>query len=192
EAPAVTAAHYICDFGHLPLGHTSHRQVVIHNGCAEAVSIVMDKKVLTEHGVTVMPDKVRSIPARGSQTLQLSATRPFEEAEAQVEFDWFVPIRGGPLYKISMVANFVLPDFLISSGSVDFGRVLVGTQKRVTLEFRNHKTVAVDWSFQEPRGPANKKLPWDQVVFSMTPSFGSMAPGATMRVVASFSPREGK
>ncbi|CAK0791292.1 unnamed protein product [Prorocentrum cordatum] len=38
----------------------------------------------------------------------------------------------------------------------------------------------------------NKKLPWDQVVFSLTPSSGSLAPGATMLVVASFSPHEGK
>ncbi|CAK0791290.1 unnamed protein product [Prorocentrum cordatum] len=108
--PTITAAHYVCDFGHLPLGHVSHRQIVILNGCSEAVNIAMDKTALQENGVTLEPEKIRSIPAKGSQALQLSATRPFEETEAKVEFDWMVTVKGGPTYKISMIANFVIED----------------------------------------------------------------------------------
>ena len=58
--PQVIAAHYICDFRYLVLGHSGQRTVTVHNMFHEAVSFTINRKELALQGFTVQPEQVIS------------------------------------------------------------------------------------------------------------------------------------
>ncbi|CAE6909356.1 HYDIN [Symbiodinium natans] len=148
---AVQVEHYICNFGHIPLGQISARKINIHNCCAEAVSLFLDKKLLRENGFLVEPESIKPLAKGKSFMLQVSATRGRDEPEGTVELEWNLPVRGGPNYKIQLVADFVLPDLVLSTESIDFGRIIVGHRKRALLSFENNKAIPVEWAYVEPK-----------------------------------------
>eukprot|EP00931_Biecheleriopsis_adriatica_P045665 TRINITY_DN2614_c0_g1_i1.p1 TRINITY_DN2614_c0_g1~~TRINITY_DN2614_c0_g1_i1.p1 ORF type:complete len:5069 (-),score=1280.39 TRINITY_DN2614_c0_g1_i1:105-14627(-) len=186
EPPAVTAAHYVCDFGHIALGQTSKRQINIFNCCSEQVSFYMDKKLLKEHGFIVEPENIKTLQPGKALNLQVSATRGRDEPEDIVELEWNLPVKGGPNYKIQLVADFVLPDLVLSTESIDFGRLIVGQRKRVVIEFQNHKAVPVEWAYAAPRDKFGKESA--SAIFDLSPASGILHPGERKLVTASFTP----
>jgi hypothetical protein len=193
EAPSVTAAWYSCDFGHIALGQTGKRQLGIYNCCTEPVFITIDRRKLREAGFLVEPENVSKLPARQMTYVTVSATRPREE-EGLAELKWDLPVRGGPNYEIYLQADFVLPDLVIStptgSESLDFGRILVGQRKRITIELKNEKKVPVEWAYIEPKtSRSTMRGGKSENIFELNPPNGVLMPDQTCFVVASFTPR---
>jgi hypothetical protein len=188
QTQTFTAGYYVCDFGHIALGQTSKKQIAVHNCCSETVVVTIDKKLLRENGFLVEPEHVRPLPPGKMQMLQVTATRSKEEDEKNIQLEWNLPVRGGPNYKIQLIADFVLPDLIMSSDFIDFGRILLGQRRRATLEFRNEKLVPVEWTFLEQKDVYGKRKE-EHILFDMTPSSGTLLPGERKHVVVSFSPR---
>eukprot|EP00930_Biecheleria_cincta_P015308 TRINITY_DN12810_c0_g1_i1.p1 TRINITY_DN12810_c0_g1~~TRINITY_DN12810_c0_g1_i1.p1 ORF type:complete len:5041 (+),score=1000.88 TRINITY_DN12810_c0_g1_i1:126-15248(+) len=188
DPPSVTAAHYVCDFGYIALGQEGKKEISVFNCCQEAVAIGIDKKNLKEQGFLVVPEKdLKLAPDPNKRNiLQVTATRAREDGEASIDYAWNLPVRGGPNYIIQLTANFVLPDLVLSTESIDFGRLIVGQRKRVIIEFQNTKSVPVDWAYLEPKDKFGKKP--DQAVFDLNPSSGTLQPGDRKLLTASFTP----
>eukprot|EP00913_Durusdinium_trenchii_P031053 g29081.t1 len=81
DTTPVTAAYYVCDFGHIALGQVSTRKITIHNCCSEPVAMFLDKKLLRDNDFLVEPDSLKTLPAGKSFQLQVSACRARDEAE---------------------------------------------------------------------------------------------------------------
>lgn len=188
EPPQVTAAYYYCDFGHIALGQTMKKQIGIFNCSLEPVVITIDKRTLREQGFLVEPENISKLPPRAMTNIYVSATRPREE-EGIAELEWNLPVKGGPNYKIQLTADFVLPDLVLSTETIDFGRLLVGQRKRVTIELKNVKAVPVEWAYPQPRDRNQRVLTTNEVIFDLVPASGVLQPGESKFVVACFSPR---
>jgi len=188
EPPQVTAAYYYCDFGHIALGQTMKRQIGLFNCSLEPVFITIDKRLLREQGFLVEPDNLNKLPPRTMTNIYVKATPPSEE-EGVASLEWNLPVKGGPNYKIQLTADFVLPDLVLSTESIDFGRLLVGQRKRVTLELKNEKAVPVEWAYPQPKDRNGRVLTTNEVVFDLVPAGGVLQPGESKLVVACFSPK---
>jgi hydrocephalus-inducing protein len=184
EPPPVTAAYYVCNFGHIALGQTAKEQIVVYNCCTESVTITIDKKMLKEKGFLVEPENMKPLAAGKQVTMTVSATSSREDEEGAVELEWNLPVKGGPNYKIQLYADFVLPDLILSSESIDFGRVIVGQKKRAVLELKNEKAVPVTWYYSPGQKKGASENPFD-----LQPSKGTLQPGKTERVTAIFAPK---
>lgn len=58
-------------------------------------------------------------------------------------------MKNGAKYKLELVSNLTIPDIVVdglSDGLVDFGKVLCGQRKTITLRFLNLKEIPCDWS----------------------------------------------
>eukprot|EP00435_Cladocopium_sp_Y103_P038814 s494_g10.t1 len=183
DTTPVTAAYYVCDFGHIALGQMSTRKIVIHNCCSESVSLYLDKKLLRENGFLVEPDSIKPLAVGKNCQLQVSACRARDEAEGTMELEWNLPVRGGPNYKVQLLADFVLPDLVLSHESIDFGRLIVGRKKRVTIELQNTKAVPVEWAYVEPKDKYGRES-----VFDLVPATGILQPGERKLLTVSFAP----
>jgi len=74
--PPMTAAFYVCDFGHIVLGQTGTKQIAIHNCYDAPVSFTINRKMLLAHGYTVLPEKARGLPANQTMALELTSFQP--------------------------------------------------------------------------------------------------------------------
>jgi adenylate kinase family enzyme len=188
EPQQVTAAHYCADFGHIALGQTSRQQVGIYNVSPEQVVITLDKKLLRDNGFLVEPENISRLPPRQMTNITITATRNIEK-EGLAELEWNLPVKGGPNYKIQLSANWVLPDLVMSSESLDFGRILVGQRKRITMELKNEKAVPVEWSYVDSKAHrAPSRGGRNETIFDLWPNAGMLMPGESKHVVASFTP----
>jgi len=192
ELPPMTAAYYVCDFGHIVLGQSGTKRISIYNCYDEPVSFTVNRKMLLQAGFTITPEKTKNLPANKSQPLTLTCFRPKDSDEGRQELDWVIPIKGGPSYEVKLISNFVLPDLVLTPEVVDFGRVLVGQRKRVTVRLKNVKAVRVEWEYKAPRSKYGKPLPPWEVVFTLSPSNGKLEPGETTWVTISFTPNSTK
>jgi hydrocephalus-inducing protein len=194
EMPPITAAYYVCDFGNIVLGQSGKKQVTIFNCYNEPVSFTINRKMLLAHGYTVTPEKARNLPAGQSLSLELTSFPPKDggKEDCREELDWIIPLKDGPLYEVKLISNFVLPDLVLSPEVVDFGRVLVGQRKRVTVRLKNVKAVPVEWEYKAPKSKYGKALPPSETTFTFSPSSGKLQPGGTMWVTISFTPNATK
>ncbi|CAE8631652.1 unnamed protein product [Polarella glacialis] len=188
EQPTVTAAYYVCDFGHIPLGNVCKRTVDVYNTCSEPVTLTIDKKALKEMGFLIEPENIKPVQPGKALKLEVSATRAKEESETTVELEWNLPVKGGPNYKVKLVADWVLPELVLSSESIDFGRIIIGQRKRVIVEFHNEKKVPVDWVFAKPKDKYGQDLSPNELVFDLSPA-GVVMPGEKQYATAIFSPQ---
>jgi hydrocephalus-inducing protein len=192
ELPPMTAAYYVCDFGNIVLGQTGRKSISILNCYDSPVSFTINRKLLLAHGYTVAPEKAKNLPANQSMRLELTCFQPKDAKEGREELDWIIPIKDGPSYEVKLISNFVLPDLVLSPEVVDFGRVLVGQRKRVTVRLKNEKAVPVDWEYKAPRSKYGKPLPPWETIYTLSPSSGKLQPGDTMLVTISFTPNATK
>eukprot|EP00397_Hematodinium_sp_SG-2012_P000030 GEMP01000030.1.p1 GENE.GEMP01000030.1~~GEMP01000030.1.p1 ORF type:complete len:4608 (+),score=1069.56 GEMP01000030.1:10-13833(+) len=184
----VTAGSYVCDFGNIVLGHSRKKFFCIHNCYHEPVSFTINRKLLAEYGYTVEPQQVKKLPPHDSMQLSVSAFRHKDGVEGRQELEWNLPIKGGCNYTVNLVATFVLPDLTLSSDAIDFGRVIVGQRKRITMQLNNTKSVPVEWTYKEPRNKFGKPLPPWEVIFDINPKQGTLNSGESVRVEVSFTP----
>ncbi|CAD7931174.1 unnamed protein product [Amoebophrya sp. A25] len=205
--PGVVAASYVCDFGYIVLGHSKKKNIVIHNCYHDTVQFEIKKKELDAYGFAIEPQNAKKIPSHDKITLTCEAysSSPEEEAaaakakgkdggdplvqgEGPVSFAWKIPVKNGPQYEVHLKAFFVLPEIVVSSENIDFGRVLVGQKKIVTISIKNKKPVPIEWSWKTPKASGGKPMPkWD-VVYQVKPDHGTLAPDEIQWVEVAFTP----
>lgn len=192
ELPPITAAYYVCDFGHIVLGHSGKVALSITNCYREPISFTINRRMLQQFGYTVLPERARNLPAGKSVKLELTSFRPKDTDEGREEVNWVIPIKDGPSYEVKLISDFVLPDLKLSQEVIDFGRVLIGQRKRITVRLKNVKAVPVEWEYKPQKGKYGKPLPPTEVVFALSPSSGKLRPGESAWATVSFTPNATK
>jgi hydrocephalus-inducing protein len=99
-------------------------------------------------------------------------------------------VKNGAKYKIELISNLTVPEIQIDAnpeGIVDFGKVLCGQRKIVTLRFLNLKEISCDWALylRDPVGTDKEELK-----FELVPSSGKIASGSFQIVQAIFGPNQ--
>ena len=149
------------------------------------VTFNFDKKLLGKSGFTTEPESIQKLPgAPDFESVVVTVT--FQTAKLEVgrvavtsQLDLF----NGPSVLCTFAANVVTPELSVSSDTLDFGRVQVGTCKVVTVKLHNPTVVPLDFSIRKPL-EAVKDWPF----FVCTPTEGSLPPGGWGDLKIEFTP----
>lgn len=113
----------------------------------------------------------------------------------QYIFNLPVEIQNGPNYMIIVKANVTVPEISTSLSDIDFGDVICGQKKIVTLRFSNNKEVPCHWRLApkaETKKLRNKLQSMSESRFNMTPTHGSLDPYSECHIEIAFTPASNK
>lgn len=72
-------------------------------------------------------------------------------------------VKNGAKYKVDLISNLTIPEIVVEGvveGVLDFGKVLCGQRKIITLRFLNLKQIPCEWSLNLKQpvsiGPGDK------------------------------------
>jgi len=181
---SISIATYVCDFGNVVVGSTKRKSFRLTNVGRLPVTFNLDKKLLSQAGITIEPDKVQKLMPNSSAAFSVVyATRKnarFGKQRHVVPVD----VKGGPSYAIEFCANLTIPELAMSSDSekectlVDFGKVCVQTRKTVKIRFENEKEVPCDWHyFYKPDISSAATAAKEGERFQVLPQSGTLLPG---------------
>jgi len=178
-------AEHLADFGNVIAGTSKKKTFRVTNLGSIPVSFSLDKRLPAAHGFTVEPEKVNRLPEGTSVdfTLKFKARK---NGIGPVEVDVPIDVKGGPTAQLSLRANVTVPDIVIAPNKVDFGDVVVGQCKVVTVQVTNTAPVAAEWVIKHLAltGAAAKSA----ARFSYEPDHGTLRPGERQNVRVTFTP----
>ena len=185
----ITIANYSCDFGNVVVGATKKKSFRFTNVGKLPVNFAFDKKILSNYGINIEPDKVQKLPPNSSVLFNVVyATRKnakFGKVKNIVPID----VKYGPSYQIEFVANLTIPELTMSSDNLDFLKVCVNTRKTIKVRLENLKEVPCDWSyFYKPDVSASKEGKEAGERFQVNPLSGTLLPGQRQTVDVMFTP----
>jgi hydrocephalus-inducing protein len=180
---------WVCDFGNVIVGTTQKKVLKFKNIGEYPIEMGFDTRVLKATDYKITPEKSKL--ATGEEisiniTLATKKNSKFGKLASSVVLE----VKNGAKYKIDLLSNLTVPEIQIDSnpeGIVDFGKVLCGQRKIVTLRFLNLKEISCDWALnlRDPVG-ADK----EEVKFELIPSSGKIASGSFQIVQAIFFPSQ--
>ena len=187
--PAVYAAHYVCDFGHVIKGLAATKKIVVQNTSVQQAHLSVDRALLEAYGCTLTPEKLpRLAGAPDFASLELGLTLDSKLAHVfpgPLEFVLPLTLHAGPPVLITVRAAVSVPEVVPSATALDFGDVQWGMAKVLVMRLHNPKPVAAEWSIKKP-SDAKECLNWH--AFRCEPEAGVLAPGKSEDVQVFFVP----
>lgn len=190
---SISIATYLCDFGDVVVGSTRRKSFRLTNVGRIPVTFNFDKKLLTQAGIAIEPDKAQKVMPHASALFTVVyATRKNAKFGKQ-RYVVPVDVKGGPSYLIEFGANLTIPELSMSSETLDFGKVCVQTRKTVKIRFENLKEVPCDWSYHyKPDVAAAAAAAKEGERFQVVPQSGTLLPGQRQTVDVMFTPNSDK
>lgn len=138
---SISIATYVCDFGNVVVGLGKRKSFRLTNVGRIPVTFNFDKKLLTQAGIAIDPDKVQKVMPNASTLFnvvlnKIGTTRKNAKYGKQ-RYVVPVDVKGGPSYLIEFGANLTIPELAMSTENLDFGKVCVQTRKTVKIRFEN-------------------------------------------------------
>jgi len=143
----ICIATYICDFGNVVVGSTKRKFFRLTNVGRIPVTFNFDKRVLTQAGINVEPDKVQKVMPHSSTVFTVTYTTRKSSRQGKQRFTLPLDVKGGPQYSIEFIANLTIPEFVMSKDNLEFGKVCVQTRKTIKIRFENQKEVPCHWNY---------------------------------------------
>ena len=122
---SISIATYVCDFGNVVVGSTKRKSFRLTNVGRIPVTFNFDKKLLTQAGIAVEPDKVQRLLPNSSTLFNVVYTTRKNAKFGKQKYVVPVDVKGGPSYTVDFVANLTIPELAMSSENLDFGKVCV-------------------------------------------------------------------
>lgn len=110
----INIATYVCDFGNVVVGSTKKRTFLLTNVGKLPVSFNFDKRVLTESGIQIEPEKVAKIGPNSSQQFNVVYTTRKSAKYGPTKHTIPIDVKGGPQYNIKFTANLTIPELSMS------------------------------------------------------------------------------
>eukprot|EP00698_Gefionella_okellyi_P022526 TRINITY_DN7486_c0_g1_i1.p1 TRINITY_DN7486_c0_g1~~TRINITY_DN7486_c0_g1_i1.p1 ORF type:complete len:4186 (-),score=1237.39 TRINITY_DN7486_c0_g1_i1:99-12656(-) len=183
---------FVCDFGNVVIGQSRKRTFRLVNTGHHPVSYELDKRTLSNNGYVVEPDRVSKLPAqpadetaRALEIAVMFQSKPNDALGART-LDVPFNLHDGPSYVLRLRVNVTMPEVALSSDKLDFGELLTGRCKTMTVQLHNPKEVPCEWSVQKQQGSAAK----DAKFFKISPEGGSLPPDGRVNVDVTFTPTE--
>ncbi|KAI8854495.1 hypothetical protein BC829DRAFT_439199 [Chytridium lagenaria] len=205
ESSHVKLSTYLCNFGNVIRNTSRKKTFKLINKGHYPISFTLDKSVLTGTGFSIEPDRVKLLPgAPHHESVEFQVTfQARSQSIGTVQMEIPINIVGGPTTILTLRADVTLPDLHISSNEVDFGEVLCGQRKTVTIQLHNKNSVPCEWTTvpQETKDVSSaskqnkqpkKKFASILKEFNINPPSGLLQPGEKSFVLVQFSPTDEK
>ena len=199
-AERFVSGRFVCDFGHVVLGSTVKRTFVVTNTGATPASFSVDKAQAAEYGFAIEPSRVTRLgemeSAEFKVTFKADAKR-FMPSKAgarstakpvprEIDLGVSVTLTGGPAVMLHIKANVTHPEVQMTPSTLDFGQVMLGHERIVTVQLHNPSPIAAEWGVGKPIGsPVAAR---DAVGFSFHPPSGRLGAGKSTLIQVAFRP----
>jgi hypothetical protein len=188
--------NWICDFGNVIVGTTQRRQLKFKNVGDQPIDMFFDLKAIKRSEYSIAPEKSKLAPGEETTIVVTLATKKNSKF-GKLRFSVVLEVKLGAKYKLDLVCNLTIPEIVvegITDGVLDFGKVLCGQRKTVTLRFLNLKEIPCDWALhlKEPMPPTVDKDKDNELKFELVPSSGKIVAGGFQIVKAMFTSSQEK
>ena len=145
--PAFVMATYLADFGYVTCGSKARTVFKVTNTGTLPISFDLDKNLALMSGFTIEPEKVSRLPEGESAKFKV-IFQSKKSLLGKINVVLPIEVRNGPLRHLRLSATCVVPTIKILQEdgdgnplsrpeSLDFGEVLTGQVRIVTLQLRN-------------------------------------------------------
>ena len=148
-------ADYLCDFGNVVKGHQCKRKFKLTNIGHTQLALDFSKGLLShlaKFGITLEPVRVGKLPGYPEwESFELQITLSTAEPAVvlgQTHVLFPIYVRNAPTVCIVIRAFITLPELELSTESLDFGTLQVGTMRMLPVQLTNHKVVPVEYAFR--------------------------------------------
>jgi len=124
------------------VGSTKKKTFRITNCGKNSLNFSFDTRLLQQIGMSIDPSKPPKQFAPNS-SMQFTVVFTTRKNAKHKKVKHIVPIHlsYGPSYTIEFVANLTIPELSMSTDTVEFNKVCVGTRKIIRVRFENKKEV---------------------------------------------------
>lgn len=152
--PAVTACTYVLDFGIVIKGTSVRRTFRLQNTSTSHGAVSVDKGLLEAFGCTLRPDKLPRLPAlpdRSCTDIMLTFnTQAPQILQGNVDFHLPLLVQHGPPVLVNVKADVAVPELTCDSSDLDFGTVICGMARVLTIRLSNPGVVQAEWCVKKP------------------------------------------
>lgn len=180
------SAHYECTFGDLIMGENREIEFNLTNISTFAYSVNVDSNSLKRTGFKIEPVALKGISPNATASFKVQFMTENRKINQIGEVSYDVPFIFSDNHSIlvTIKANLMNPSLTFSCKEFDFGQVILGQMKTMTLQLQNMNAVACEFTFDEPiRG---KNTPSN--VFVVTPLHGVLPPSSFMNITLTYQP----
>jgi hypothetical protein len=150
------APRYVLDFGSIVRGTGKRRTFKISNLGSQPIFFEVDRASLKGSGFTVEPTSIKKV-SPGQEPVILAVTLDAqdqcctESKRLEVPLSIYVP--ESPPCIVLLRAEVIVPELAIHpANEIDFGKIICGQCKIVSLEFFNPQGVACEWEYRPSKG----------------------------------------
>ena len=188
-------AQYVLDFGDLILGEDKNETVEITNQASFPISFDINTDKLKFTGFKIDPCSFKDIQAHLTVSVEVNFNAMNRKINDLGPVSYNIPFIFSDNHRILLILKAVLnaPEITFSNLHFDFGEVIVGQTKIMTLQLQNTSFVNCEFQFGNPE-PMNliqkrsaRKSP-SKKVFSVVPDNGILHPSSFMNIAIHFSP----
>jgi len=188
----VVVAKYVYDFG--DLAATTRTQLIPFYNLGKAVANIT---VNTKEGKDLVSlDRYKLGPLESGNlkfNLNTQKIKP-KSGSGEVRIPVYIEVRGGPAYQIDFRVNIAIPELSYSQDTINFGDVLIGHRKTITIRLENKKEVECIWSFaiKEDVASTTRDKKDALPVFSLSQYSGKLLRGQKQNLEIIFVPQSKK
>ena len=182
---------YYLDLGNVIAGTSAQYQFRIYNvGKLPQTLIVFDQKNIRPAGFRLTMDRINlKNKDKNFEDVRLIFQTKKNSPTGRQTFLLPVEIENGPKYMIEIHTNVTVPEIGFSDLNVDFGQVICGQKKIITLRIANDEDVECVWNIVQRK--EQKKRGQDAQgdnKFTIVPSSGVLPPKSKQNVEFTFVP----
>ncbi|EAX90636.1 hypothetical protein TVAG_041110 [Trichomonas vaginalis G3] len=186
----VHSAHYKIDFGDLVMGENREIEFNLTNISTFSYSVNVDSSALKRSGFKIEPIALKGISPNTDVSFRVNFMTENRKLNEIGEVSYDVPFVFSDNHSVLVTirANLIHPSLTFSEKSFDFGQVIIGQMKTMTLQLQNMNSVACEFTFGDV--VFNKSSKGN--VFVVTPLHGVLPPSSFMNITITFSPTSEK
>jgi len=190
-------AQYVLDFGELVLGETMTKKIELKSVSPFPISFDIDVSSLKRSGFRIEPNSFKEVPSLSVQQIEITfnaATRRINDI-GDVSYPIIFSFPDKHRVLVTLKALLKTPFLGVSQTHFEFGQVIIGQTKIMTLQLQNMNSVSCEFSFEEAQ-PLDILRRSSQSVeinpYSIVPSTGILPPSSYINIAIHFAPQNEK
>lgn len=190
-------ASYDVEFGTIVLGDSKSQKFTIKNMAHFPISFNIDASQTKRTGFKVEPTNFQNIPEGESVTVEASFSVANYRSGTTGEVSIPIPIvfNDGHRIDLAIACDLKIPSLSLSQPHFDFGQVIIGQTKIMTLQLQNMNVVPIEYKFDPAqqvdilkRTAQKENANPDNPIFHVVPDSGVLPPSSFINIAIHFSP----
>ncbi|KAK8853769.1 hypothetical protein M9Y10_016312 [Tritrichomonas musculus] len=187
-------AKYVFNFGEMILGEQRKETIPITNHTSFPISFDVNLDKLKRTGFKIEPMSYKDIQGKTTVNIDIIFNPMIRRINDVGPVSYLVPITFNDGHSILLIikANLKLPELSFSNFHFEFGSVVIGQTKIMTLQLQNMNDVSCEFKFGQAESvnilQKNSQQQNSSNVFIVVPDSGILPPSSFMNIAIHFTP----